>query len=375
MEIKQILNILEDVVYHPDRILKKNLDAGRKIIGSFHSYVPEALVYAAGMMPFGMWGGDVEAKLVRKYFPPYTCGVILTTFEKAMRGDYSGMSAVMIPMLCDSLKCTAQNWIYAVPDIEMIPVIYPKNRNSKGADKLLRNQYAGIKARLEEISGQKITNEMLREAIINQNIHNKVMREFVEVAGKYPTEILSQTREVVFRSSCFMDILEHTKLVKQLTMQVGQESPKRFNGVRVITIGMTADYSAILEIFEHNKIAVIMDEVASESKRFQFDIPLKEDPLDGLVQQYMDLCGCSFVADTESSRENQILELIKKYNVDGVIVLMTKFCDPEEYDYPIIKDMLKEQQIPCLMIEVDKQTQNYGQVATAVQSFQEMIRL
>lgn len=375
MEIKQILNIFEDAAYHPDRVLKKNLDAGRKVIGSFHSYVPEALVYAAGMMPFGMWGGEVEAKSVRKYFPSYTCGVILTTFEKAMRGDYSGMSAVMIPMLCDSLKCAAQNWIYAVPDIEMIPVVYPKNRNSKGAEKLLRNQYAGIKARLEEISGQKITNEMLRKAIINQNIHNEVMREFIEIAGKYPTEILPQNRQVVFQSSCYMDILEHTKFVKQLNMQIGQGNSKRFNGVRVITTGMTADYPAILEIFERNKIAVIMDEVASESKRFQFDIPLKEELIDGLVQQYMDFFGCSFVVDTESSRENRILELIKKYNVDGVIVLMTKFCDPEEYDYPAIKDMLKEQQIPCLKIEVDKQTQNYEQVATAVQSFQEMIRL
>lgn len=39
-------------------------------------------------------------------------------------------------------------------------------------------------------------------------------------------------------------------------------------------------------------------------------------------------------------------------NVDGATALMTKFCDPEEYDYPV-----------------------YEQVATAVQSFQEMIRL
>ena len=375
METKQILDMLEDAAYHPDRALKKYFDAGRKVIGSFHSYVPETLVYAAGMIPFGMWGGELEAKSVRKYFPPDTCGVILTTFEKAMRGDYSGMSAVMIPILCDTLKCATQNWKYAVPDIEMIPVIYPKNRKSRSAGKLLHSQYAGIKARLEKISGQYITNEMLKDAIINQNTHNKVMREFIEIAGKYPKEISPQNRHAVFQSSYFMDILEHTKLVRQLNMQIGQGEPGHFNGVRVITIGMAADYPAVLDIFEHNKIVVVMDEVANESQLFQSDIPLKEDLLDGLVQRYMEFQGCSFVTDTGVSRENQILKLVKKYHADGVIVLMTKFCDPEEYDYPNIKAALNEQRIPCLKIEVDKQTQKYEQAATAVQSFQEMIRL
>ena len=54
---------------------------------------------------------------------------------------------------------------------------------------------------------------------------------------------------------------------------------------------------------------------------------------------------------------------------------MTKFCDPEEYDYPVIKKKLEEHHIPMLTLEIDKQMSNYGQAATAIQSFQEMIRL
>lgn len=375
MEIKQILNLFEDVTSHPDKALKNYFDAGRKVIGCFHSYVPEALVYAAGMVPFGMWGEELEANAVRKYFPPYTCSVVLTAFEKAMQGSYSGMSAVMVPVLCDSLKCVTQNWKYAVSDIEMIPVLYPQNRTSKGAEKFLRSQYAGIKQTLEKISGQEITGKMLEEAVRNQNLHNKAMREFIEIAGEHPAELSPRNRHAVFQSSYFMDILEHTELVKQLNTQIGQGTPGRFRGIRVITVGMTADYPAILDILEQNKIAVIRDEMADESKRFQFDIPMEEDLLDGLVQQYMGLCGCSFVADVVLPRENQILELAQKHKADGVVVLMTKFCDPEEYDYPSIKDALKKQQIPCLKIEADKQTKKYGQAATAVQSFQEMIRL
>lgn len=375
MNIRQILDVLEDVTYHPNRELRNYLDAGKKIIGSFHSFAPEVLVYAAGMMPFGMWGDELEVNLARKYFPPNTCGVILTTFEKAMRGDYSGMSAVMFPVLCDSLRCATQNWKYAVPNTEIIPIMYPKNRKSKGARKLLYSQYSEIKARMEKISGREITSEMLKESIVKQNAHNRVMREFIEIVGKHPREILPSARYAVFQSSYFMDIVKHTELVRQLNLLLKQEESERFNGVRVITTGMTADYQELLDIFEDNKIAVLMDEVVSESKQFQYDIPLEKDSLSGLVQQYMNTESCSFMTDGKLPREELILKLVKKYNADGVIILMTKFCDPEEYDYPVIKAVLQEHGIPCLKIEVDKQTQRYEQAATAVQSFQEMIRL
>ena len=75
------------------------------------------------------------------------------------------------------------------------------------------------------------------------------------------------------------------------------------------------------------------------------------------------------------SREDHIVQLVEKYHADGVIIILTKFCDPEEYDYPVIKKKLEEHHIPMLTLEIDKQMSNYGQAATAIQSFQEMIRL
>ena len=50
-----------------------------------------------------------------------------------------------------------------------------------------------------------------------------------------------------------------------------------------------------------------------------------------------------------------------------------KFCDPEEYDYPIYKAELEKAGIPELYLETDQQLSTFEQIRTRVQSFTEML--
>lgn len=64
---------------------------------------------------------------------------------------------------------------------------------------------------------------------------------------------------------------------------------------------------------------------------------------------------------------------MKKQGANGVIHVLTKFCDPEEYDYPILKKQLEKEKIPFIQIEVDQQMKNYEQARTIIQTFSEII--
>ena len=50
-----------------------------------------------------------------------------------------------------------------------------------------------------------------------------------------------------------------------------------------------------------------------------------------------------------------------------------KFCDPEEYDYPVVKDDFDAADIPNLYIEVEQESSNAEQIRTRVQTFVEML--
>ena len=68
-----------------------------------------------------------------------------------------------------------------------------------------------------------------------------------------------------------------------------------------------------------------------------------------------------------------MIEQAKERKAKGVVVFMMKFCDPEEFDYPIYKKELDDAGIPILYLEVDQQIDSFEQLRTRVQSFAEMI--
>ena len=346
---------------------------GKKVIGCMPIYCPEELVYAADMVPFGIWGAEKEVSQAKEYFPAFICSILQTSLEMGLRGDLDQLSAVMIPVLCDSLKCMGQNWKQGVKNVEFIPVIHPQNRKLEAGVEFLKAQYTNIKNRLEEISGNEITDDKLKAAIEVYNEHRGAMREFVDTAAQYPHIITPAQRSAVIKSGYFMEKPEHTKMVKELVKECKAQPQRAWDGLKVVTTGIIADSPSILKILEEHKIAVVADDIAHESRQFRTDVPSCDDPMEALARQLSVMEGCSVLYDPQKKRGDMIVDQVKKRGADGVIVLMTKFCDPEEYDYPIMKKSFDRNDIPSIMIEIDQQMRNYEQARTMVQTFSDML--
>ena len=53
--------------------------------------------------------------------------------------------------------------------------------------------------------------------------------------------------------------------------------------------------------------------------------------------------------------------------------MLTKFCDPEEFDYPLIKKACEAENLPLILVEVDRQMENYEQVRTMIETFKDIL--
>jgi len=374
MNREELMGKFKAIATNPRKQLDYYLSQGKKVIGCFPLYTPDEIVYASGMIPFGIWGAECKVSKAKRYYPAYICGILQTNLELGLQGALDGLSGVLITVLCDSLKCASQNWKLGVPQIEMIPVIHPQNRQSDAGKRFLLEQYQKILCKMEEISGKKIQGEDLRAAIKIYNAHRIAMREFAELASTYPKDISAKYRNYVIKSGYFMDKAEHAKLVRELINSFKDIPAKKFRGVRVVTTGIIADSENLLEILNENKICIAADEIAHESRQFRVDVSEEEEPLESLANQFCDMYGCSTLIGGKIRRGEYIKELVQKNSAHGVIVFMTKFCDPEEYDYPMLKKTLDEAGIPTLLIEVDKQVRNYEQARTSIQTFAEILR-
>lgn len=372
--IDNILEQLQEAANKPGKNIKKYKEEGKKIVGCFPVYTPDELVHAAGMVPFGVWGGYTELDLVKQYFPAFACSIMQSCFELGLKGVYNHLDAVIIPNMCDTLICLAQNWVYGVPHIKYIPLVHPQNRKIEAGVKYLMSEYENVKRKLEEVCGHEITEEAMQKSIDVYNEHRKVMREFVEVACKYPQIITPNKRHAVMKSGFFMLKEEHTAMVKQLVELLKAEPIKEWTGKTVLVSGIVFDMKQPLDVLEENNVAVVADDLAQETRQIRFDVEHEGKPaIERLARWWSDFEGCSLAYDKDKKRGDMIVEDVKKKGIDGVIFAQMKFCDPEEYDYPFIKKAVDDAEIPNLYIEVDQQTINNEQVTTRIQAFAELL--
>ncbi len=373
-DLKQNLNLLVHASQHPKQQLEYYLHQGKKVVGCFPPYTPEELVYASGMIPMGLWGGQAELKLVKSYLPPFACPIMQSTLEFGLNDTYHGLSAVIIPAICDTLRCMTQNWRFGVTSIPMIPIVYPQNRTSPASVDYLISEYENVLVMLATITGNMMSEKSLCAAIDIYNRHNAVMRQFNQIANNHLDIITPKVRHAVNKSALFFDKKDHTQIVESIIEQLNQLPVHPYQGKRIILTGITCEPDALLDIFEENHIAVVADDLAQEGRQFRTDTPEKGGGgLKRLALQWKARHGCSLIHELGKPRGPMLVKMCQEYQADGVINCLMKFCDPEEYDQPYFEADLHAAGYPCLTIEIDPQNHSYEQIRTRVQSFCEMI--
>lgn len=371
-DLKQLLQEMGDVAANPRAVLDKYLSQGKKVVGCFPIYTPEELVHAGGMIPMGLWGGQVNPTLAGRYNPIFTCSIMRSCLEYGMTDVYEGLSCAIMPMLCDTFRGTSGAWRAGVKDIPLVAFIHPQNRTASGAPEFLVEEYNQVRTLLEEHTGCKITDEALERSIEIYNEHAAVIREFLEVANSHLDIITPVVRHNVMKSATFLEKGEHTEKVRAIIAALKQLPVHKWQGKKVLLTGITAEPNEFLEIFAENNIAVVGDDLAQESRQYRTPIPEGNTPVERLAGQWLNRAGCSTVHEGESSRGQMLVEMARKYGAHGVTVCLMRFCDVEEYEYPFISKAVEEAGFYSLCLEIDQSTQNNEQSRTKIQSFVEM---
>ena len=154
---------------------------GKKAIGVLPYYAPEELVYAAGMVPFGMWGSNKKTiSRAKEYCATFYCTIAQLAVEMLLDGTMDGLDGVITPTICDTLRPMSQNIRVSMSD--KMPVIFlahPQNRFDLNGLTFTVSQYTNIRKKLEEIAGKPITDDDIRAAIKVYNACHAEQRRFV----------------------------------------------------------------------------------------------------------------------------------------------------------------------------------------------------
>lgn len=381
MSINALLDEFKVKAATPKQQLAEYKAQGKKVIGVLPYYAPEELVYAAGMVPMGIWGSNKKTiSRAKEYCATFYCTIAQLALEMLLDGTMDGLDGIITPTICDTLRPMSQNFRVSMGEkMSVIFLAHPQNRFEEFGLQFTIDQYNHVKGELEKITGKEITDEDIKNAIKVYNKSRAARREFVKLASEHCDVITATKRSAVLKAFWFMEKPEYTAKLEELNAELKALPVCDWQGTKVVTSGIICDNPALLVAFEENNIAIAADDVAHESRSFKTDVPEDiDDPMMALAKQFANIDHDVLLYDPQSEQNRRgefVANLVKESGAQGLILFMQQFCDPEEMEYPYLKKALEAANIPHIKLGIDQQMRDFGQAKTAIQAFADVLEM
>jgi len=376
--MSEILERLYGVAADPIPYLRSWKAVGRKIIGWVCTYVPEELVHAAGMLPARVFGDQTPLSLADHRLPPFMCTYVKEILESGLRGDYDFLDGIVFAYMCDPIKDLSDIWARNVRPMPRENVVVPVKMNTAATRDYFVGELERFRARVEAIAGAPITPAALRASIDVYNRHRAAFRRLYALRAERPEVVRVADIWAILRSSMVMPKEEHTALLEPLVDELAgvTRHDGKGRGPRLFVTGNLCDHPPLLGLIEECGGVVVSDDLCTGTRYFDgpgID-PDAPNPLASIADFYLNKPACAVKCNYQiADRGEFIAARARATGADGVIFLLVKFCSPQNFEYPLARDVLRREGIPHILLEYEWNERGSGQMQTRLSAFIETL--
>ena len=373
------INVLErfGAVYKDRHQYAKDWKArtGGKVVGYLCTYVPEEVMYAAGILPVRVLGSHEVQDITEPHIFGMYCPYCRDCLAQGLQGRYDYLDGITYAHCCVHIRQTYDSWVRHIP-LPFSHYLYaPPHVQRPSARLAYAAEIEGFKKALEEWLDKPITNEALDDAIEVYNTNRRLIGQIYEMRKAAVPPISGTEAMDMVKAGIVMDKREHNELLEQLLKELSTRKGGADPGIRVMIVGSEDDDTDFLRFVETSGATVVIDDHCIGTRYFLPDVTPEKDRVRSISERYLDKPPCPIKDLAEDRiRMPHILKLARDYDVQAAILIQQKFCDPHQYDMPIVNKMLEENGIPCLILEVDI-TIPVGQFQTRLEAFFETMAI
>jgi benzoyl-CoA reductase/2-hydroxyglutaryl-CoA dehydratase subunit BcrC/BadD/HgdB len=356
---------------------------GAKIVGYFPgNYVPEELIIASGAVPLCLVnGGDstpLEASLTAM---PY----IFCSFARTQVGErllkrnpyYSMIDMLVAPITCQHLKKVAEIWEY-YGDIAIFKLGIPHQYDNDFELEYYTERLRVLKAGLEALTGNEITNERINNAIGLCNRMRELLRK-ISLMRRSPSPPISALDFVQLNhASFYADPAFMVDVLDSVYQELSEKKPTtKVAAPRLLLIGPNIGYGdyKVLELAKEAGGEIVIEEVCEGIRYYWHNVSGSDDPIASLARSYLrERVPCAFMRHSAKKRLDFALKLITDFSVAGVIWYELIGCETYDAESYFFSQKLAERNIPMLILESQYGLTDIGQTQTRLQAFIEIIK-
>ncbi|MBN1578062.1 MAG: 2-hydroxyacyl-CoA dehydratase [Chitinispirillaceae bacterium] len=345
---------------------------GGKVLGYFCTYVPEEILYAAGVLPVRILGSHETQNLTEPHIFAMFCPFCRDCLAQGLEGRYSYLDGIMIAQSCLHVRQAYTSWDLHIPTEFSYYLPMPHHVQSPHATAFLRGEYELFIKKVERWTGRKITDKDLQRGIDIMNRSRNLMKAVYETRKKEDVPMTGLEAMQMVVSSQMTEKAEHARITEGVLNELEGRSRGKEKATRVMLLGSENDDVKFIEMVESLDAVIVHDDHCTGTRYFWDTVEANGDPLTSIAQRYIDRLPCPTKDWPERRRVERILQFVKEWNVAGAIIIQQKFCDPHEIDIPAIRTALEDAGVKVLFLEFDV-TVPVGQFKIRVEAFLEML--
>lgn len=347
-----------------------------KVLGVFCTYAPEELLYAADILPVRVLGSHEPQSVTEPHIFGMYCPFCRDCLAQGLQGRYSYLDGILESQSCLHLRQAFTSWKLHIPTGFAYYLPMPHGVQSRRTYEYLAGELKTLKEALEKWIGRTITDADLDRGIEIVNTNRRLMREIYE-SRKLDMPPLSGLEALyMVTSSQMVDKREHNVKLQEALAGLAERTRATGACYRLMTLGSENDDVEFVRMVEGLKATIVIDEHCTGSRYFWNEVETGNghhgDRLAAIAARYIDRPACPAKDWPEHTRIDHIVNLARDWKVAGVLLMQQKFCDPHEFDMPIIARELKKAGIPAYFLELDA-TLAVGQFKIRVEAFLEML--
>lgn len=342
---------------------------GQKVMGWVCTFVPEEIIYAAGMFPFRMvGGGNIETPLANAYLYSNNCSFSRQVLEEGLNKNLDFLDGFVTINSCDHIRRLFDVWLKYLPTSYKRILSVPC-KVSVAAIEHFWEELITLKEELEGIADRRIGEDGLWQAIDLYNETRKLFLKLYEYRKKERPPISGREVAEIVRAAWYLPREEYNNLLSKTLAWLERREPVLNNdSVRVMILGSELDNPEYIGIIEDLGGAVVADDLCCGSRYCWTAVEKGGDPLRALATRYLSRPFCARMHPA-THRMAHLRKVAQEYNVEAIIMEVIKFCDIHSGIYPLIRDSFKEIAIPVLYLEREYVISSVGQMKTRVEAF------
>jgi len=361
--------------------LKKAREQGRKIVGyTPGGYFPEELALAAGAIPICMIrGGDYAAA---EHAGDYICRWI-DTFCRAQIGYgtsgkdpyYSILDLLVIPITDNHVRSISDILDYNT-GLEIFPFGVPHMKEHSAFDYYVHG-LKRLKSRLEELTGNEITDTKLKEAIDLCNQERELFKKISLARESEQPPISGKDFITLNHGSMLADKQTMIAILESLYSELQKGAGNSSNGTRVLLTGSTLAMgdNSVIEFIEKSGGNVVIEEFAEGIRPYWETVQPNGDPITVLADCYFTRRVPPAWFRPATEWRDFLIKLAEDFKVKGVIwyhLMFRESYKTESYFFP--EQLSKETGLPMLVVESDYDPAGIQDMQAHIDVFMQTLR-